>query len=149
MDTKEYHRRKYDDFPEQTHEAIRELIMKTDAPKDKAVLLILLRISEGLEDNTRLTQGLETTVREHNAALATHEADELLLLGKAKTAWWVFTGMLGALSLLAALVLRMYVEEFRTMQVDLVTLKQDMRTVQERLRAEEEVLKSLTRSVTP
>lgn len=134
-------RRRFDDLPDQTHDAIRALIMETDAPKDKAVLLILLRISEGLEKNTELTRGLEAAVTANSKSFTTHEANEAAMLGKARTAWWVFTGMLGFVSILAAVLLKIYTDDFKVVQTDVATLKHDVGLIQERHRIEDEILK--------
>jgi hypothetical protein len=62
-----------------TPEDIRQLILQTEAPKDKALLLILLKMSENLNANTALTQKLSDQLDLHVDQFTKHEAKEMQL----------------------------------------------------------------------
>lgn len=79
---------------EKVHEDIRDLILETDAPKDKAMLLILLRISENLTANTVLTKKLNEQFDKHLIQFAQHEALEMKLFFGGR---WVIRVILAAL----------------------------------------------------
>lgn len=79
---------------EKVHEDIRDLILETDSAKDKAMLLILLRISENLTANTVLTKKLNEQFDTHVVQFAKHEALEMKLFFGGR---WVVRVMLAAL----------------------------------------------------
>lgn len=63
---------------------IDELIVETPDAKDKALLLILKKISDNLEDNTALTRTLTQDLKAHTDAFEKHEKDEMALISQGR-----------------------------------------------------------------
>lgn len=98
-----------------TPEKIEQLIVATDDPKDKAVLLILLEMGKSLSENTKLTKELHAEFR-------LHAQEEVALIIKGRFLWrlllaaalaaqgilgWYFTRHLDAFEKLQARVAEM------------------------------------------
>ncbi len=77
------------------HEDIHRLILASDDPKDKAVLLILLRISQNLEANTELTAKLSANLDAHVSKFNDHEKMEMALFNQGRGLWRVMVWVLG------------------------------------------------------
>lgn len=106
------------------HADIRDLILETESAKDKAMLLILLRISENLTANTTLTKKLNEQFELHLVQFAKHEALEMKLFFGGR---WVVRVMLavlvigqGALTWFGGKTLT----QFERVQEDVQTLKE-------------------------
>lgn len=65
-------------------EQIDLLIVETPDPKDKALLLILKKISDNLEDNTCLTRTLTSDLKAHTEAFQKHEQQEMTLINQGR-----------------------------------------------------------------
>ena len=63
---------------------IEELIMSADDPKDKAMLLVLNKIADSLDENTELTRNLTCDLKAHTAAFQQHEKDEMSLINQGR-----------------------------------------------------------------
>jgi len=137
---------------DRTHTDIRELILKTDAPKDKAMLLILLKISESLEANTLDTQEIKQGLKELNGKYELHEVEDKVRTGSIKFGWRVFAGALIVLQGATALVVKSHIDEDVSIKQSVVvlgdyarssigTLRRDVDLLQERRRIEDEVYK--------
>lgn len=70
--------------PMPTHDDIEELITQADEPRDKAMLLILLRISQNLMRTADMTERLNTKIDEHVVAFTQHEKDEMALINQGR-----------------------------------------------------------------
>lgn len=71
-------------MPDDIAKQIDDLIIETPDAKDKALLLILKKISNNLEDNTDLTRTLTSDLRAHTQAFEQHEKDELALINQGR-----------------------------------------------------------------
>lgn len=127
---------------DKTHKDIRELILQTDQAKDKAMLLILLKISENLETNTELTQGVSETVEKHIERYETHETREAVLVGQAKVAWFVLSAVLVLVQGVALYAIKSYSDDYRYLNTAVIKLRSDMDILQERRRIEDEIKKA-------
>ena len=137
---------------DETHTQIRDMILKTNDPKERATLLILLRISESLEENTAETHGisaavttLTTGVTAHVERFNAHAKEDEIRVGKAKAAWWVVTGMVGVIALLGAMLLKYHLDKLTTVETQVEQLRRDVDQVRERHRIEDEVQKAQRR----
>jgi len=117
---------------DENHKDIRDLILSTEAPKDKAMLLILLKISDNLEDNTALTLGTKT-------AFESHEEKEQKMLAKATGAWWVLSGLMVMIIAVFAFWAKSGLEDFKILSktvqehaISISDLRKDVHTLQER-----------------
>lgn len=66
---------------------IMRLIRDTNDPQSKAMLMVLLRISSNLSDNTRLTRTLSTTFEEHQRHVAVYMEKGNQLINRGIGAW--------------------------------------------------------------
>ena len=121
-DDKAEDRRQHD----RTHADIRELILKTDAPKDKAMLLILLKISESLESNTVLTQDVSDKLDQHIKRYDVHETEDKVRVGSIKTGWRILSGVVVVLQGLTMMAVKNHVDEDKQLVASVASIKQDI-----------------------
>ena len=69
---------------EEISKRIDALIIDTLESKDKALLLILKKISDNLEQNTNLTRTLTSDLKVHTDAFTKHEKEELALINQGR-----------------------------------------------------------------
>jgi hypothetical protein len=67
-----------------THDDIEELITQAEGPRDKAMLLILLRISQNLMRTADMTEKLNKKIDDHVVAFTQHEKDEMALFNQGR-----------------------------------------------------------------
>lgn len=68
-------------------EKIGDLILAATDPKDKAFLLILNKIADNLDENTKLTRTLTKDLKAHTEAFQQHEKDEMALINQGRGFW--------------------------------------------------------------
>lgn len=105
---------------------IRELILKTDSPKDKAMLLILLKISESLESNTSMTHEVSVKLDEHLDNYTEHEKQDAIRCAQIKTGWRVLSGILILLQGFALYAVRSHIDEAGRMDTEIVKIRKDV-----------------------
>lgn len=127
---------------DKTHTELRSLIMETEAPKDKATLLIMLKISESLAENTDLTQNLSEKVDGHMDRYTAHETREAVLVGQAKTAWFILSGVLVLVQGVALYAIKSYIDDYRALNDRVSVIRRDLDTVTERWRLENDIRRS-------
>jgi len=115
-----------------THADIRELILQTDAPKDKAMLLILLKISESLEANTQMTHDVSIKLDEHLENYKKHETDDAVRVGSFKTGWRVISGILIILQGVGLMAIKSYSDQNAVTNTAVSQLQMDVKIIQER-----------------
>ncbi len=86
---------------------INQLIIETPDAKDKALLLILKKISDNLEDNTDLTRTLTSDLKAHTEAFQEHEKAEMAIINQGR-------GFLRAAVMGLALVQALFAWYFQT-----------------------------------
>ena len=69
---------------EEISRQIEALILAAEDPKDKGFLLILNKIADSLDENTRLTRDLRTDLKAHTAAFQEHEKAEMALISQGR-----------------------------------------------------------------
>lgn len=114
--------RRYDD-DENVKDEIHELIMQAESPRDKAELLILLRISQNLSKNTQLTEKLSHSLDAHVERFVIHEREEMALINQGRG---FLRAMVIGLALFQGVVVYAYTQhmtETKKMQEDLVEFK--------------------------
>lgn len=103
---------------------IKALIMNTADPKDKAILLILLRISDDLFRNTQVTISLSDKFERHVESFVKHAEEEMSLINQGRG---FLRAMVIALALVQALVIYIFtthMEESDKMREDVARLKE-------------------------
>ena len=78
---------------ESTQSAIRDLILKMTDSKDKAILLILLQMSENIDRNSELTMRVSNKVDEQGKLISNHDGKEQVMLAKVAIAWYILSGV--------------------------------------------------------
>ena len=63
---------------------IDDLILATDNPSDKAMLLVLNKIATSLDENTQLTRTLTCDLQAHTKAFQEHEKTEMALINQGR-----------------------------------------------------------------
>lgn len=116
---------------DKAHLDIRELILKTDSPKDKAMLLILLKISESLEANTSMTHEVSVKLDEHLDNYVEHEKQDAIRCAQIKTGWRVFSGILILLQGVALYAVRSHIDEANRMDTEIVKMRNDVDILKE------------------
>ena len=111
---------------DRAHLDIRELILKTDSPKDKAMLLILLKISESLEANTSMTHEVSTKLDMHLENYTEHEKIDAIRSAQIKTGWRVLSGIIILLQGLGIYAVRSHIEESQRMDTEIVLMRRDV-----------------------
>lgn len=111
---------------DRAHLDIRELILKTDSPKDKAMLLILLKISESLEANTSMTHEVSTKLDMHLENYIEHEKIDAIRSAQIKTGWRVLSGIIILLQGLGIYAVRSHIEESQRMDTEIVLMRRDV-----------------------
>lgn len=107
-----------------TPEKIEQLIVATDDPKDKAVLLILLEMGKSLSENTKLTKELHGEFREH-------AKEEVALIIKGRFLWRVLlTAALAAQGVLGWYFTR-HLDAFEKLQIRVAEMSLAIATHQE------------------
>ena len=128
-----------DDFSgfrsDKTHTDIRELILKTDSPKDKAMLLILLKISESLEANTSMTVEVSTKLDNHLDNFIEHEKQEAIKQAQIKAGWRVLSGVLIILQSLALYAVKSHIDEAERMNIEINNIRRDVDIVKEQCKS--------------
>jgi hypothetical protein len=103
---------------------IKNLIMETVDPKDKAILLILLKISDDLFRNTQVTISLSDKFEKHVEAFVEHAEQEMSLINQGRG---FLRAMVIALTIVQALVIYIYtehMEEADKLREDVAILKE-------------------------
>ena len=111
---------------DKAHLDIRELILKTDSPKDKAMLLILLKISESLEANTSMTHEVSTKLDMHLENYTEHEKIDAIRSAQIKTGWRVISGIIILLQGLGIYAVRSHIEESQRIGTEIVLMRRDV-----------------------
>ena len=111
---------------DKAHLDIRELILKTDSPKDKAMLLILLKISESLEANTSMTHEVSTKLDMHLENYTEHEKIDAIRSAQIKTGWRVLSGIIILLQAIGVYAVRSHIEESQRMGAEIVLMRRDV-----------------------
>lgn len=111
---------------DKAHLDIRELILKTDSPKDKAMLLILLKISESLEANTSMTHEVSIKLDEHLDNFVEHEKQEEIKNAQIKAGWRVLSGVLILLQSLALYTVKSHFDEANRMNLEILSIRKDV-----------------------
>lgn len=127
---------------DKTHTDIRELILKTDSPTDKATLLILLKISENLETNTAMTESVASKVADHLVRYEEHETKDAVRVGQIRTAWWMLSGIMVILQGVALYAIKSYSEDYKAVVRNVEEIRRDVDTLKERQRIGDEIRKA-------
>lgn len=123
----QYNRRATD----KAHLDIRELILKTDSPKDKAMLLILLKISESLEANTSMTHEVSTKLDDHLDIFTEHEKQDAIKGAQIRTGWRVLSGILVLLQGIVMYAVKSHMDEARHMSTKINAIQTDVLVLKE------------------
>ena len=123
----QYNRRATD----KAHLDIRELILKTDSPKDKAMLLILLKISESLEANTSMTHEVSTKLDDHLDIFTEHEKQDAIKRAQIRTGWRVLSGILVLLQGVVMYAVKSHMDEARHMSTEINAIQTDVLVLKE------------------
>ena len=131
-----------------TQEDIRSLILDMPDQKDKAILLILLRMAANLEQNTALTKNVSEKVETQVLWSATHESAEKVLIGKAAGAWYVLSGVIVFALGLSGFFIKGLAEDYKTLGVTVAShtvsikeIRKDVDLIQELARIKDGVQK--------
>ena len=96
---------------------IRELIMQTESPKDKAMLLILHRIADSLDTNTDMTRDLDSK-------FSRHEKEEMALIQQGRGFLRAIIFALAAFQGLMAYMLNEHVQSHKRLLEEVRTLSE-------------------------
>ncbi len=118
-------------------EQIEHLIMSADDPKDKAFLLILNKIADNLDENTKLTRTLTEDLKNHTIAFAQHEKDEMALINQGRGVWRAALGAMFLLQALGIWWLQGHLDETAATAAKVATLQIQMAEHREHHRQEE------------
>ena len=116
---------------------IKALIMETPDPKDKAVLMILLKISDDLFRNTQITSSLSEKFEKHVATFIQHAEDEMKLIN---TGRGFLRGIIFSIAMVQALIIFIFsqhMQEFSEMQQSVKHLEKEVEAHKEHHRTEE------------
>ena len=135
-----------------TQEDIRSLILDMPDQKDKAILLILLRMATKLEKNTDLTENVLEKVETQAIWSASHEGNEKELIGKAAGAWYVLSGVIVIAMSVAGFWYKGVADEYKALgatvqshKEKIAEIRKDVDLLQERERIQDGVLKGGSR----
>lgn len=116
---------------EETNQDIRQLILETESSKDKAMLLILLKISDNLGANTKMTQGLTEQLTSHISTFAEHEKKEMALINQGRGAFRVALFSLTVFQAAFAWYGTQVVSDFKETREAVANLQSDMKVHKE------------------
>ncbi len=116
---------------------IEELILAADDPKDKAFLLILNKIADNLDENTKLTRTLTNDLRAHTEAFAQHEKDEMALINQGRGFWRAALASVFLLQGLGVWWVQGHLEQMERVQKDVAHLHVEVERHKEHHRQEE------------
>lgn len=111
---------------DRAHLDIGELILKTDSPKDKAMLLILLKISESMEANTCMTHKVSTKLDMHLENYTEHEKIDAIRSAQIKTGWRVLSGIIILLQGFGIYAVKSHIDESQRMGTEIVLMRRDV-----------------------
>ena len=131
-----------------TQDDIRELIMDMPEQKDKAILLILLRMAGTLDRNTEVMTSVSKKVDNQTGQLDAHIGTEKVMLGKAAGAWYVFSGVIVVAMGLAGVWFKSVSDNYSAVSstvashtLSISTIRKDIDLLQEKNRIEDSVSK--------
>lgn len=125
------------------HDRIMQMIEETDAPKDKAILMILLQISNDLAHNTTATENISKEFSAHKELFDTHVVEEQTLLNQGKGLYRAMSWMLGVASVLVLAVLSMGGYILKDYRDDILEGERSVREMSHRLTTIEENVRLL------
>lgn len=118
-------------------ESIKDLILATPDAKDKAILMILLKISDDLFRNTQITASLSEKFEKHVEAFVNHAYEEMKMISHNRGFLRGMFVFLAIIQLLIGYILTSHFEEFNHMQEDVKAMKTDIEKHKEHHRIEE------------
>ena len=122
---------------DKTSDSIRDLIMETPEAKDKAVLMILLKISDDLFRNTQITSSLSDKFEKHVEAFVKHANEEMKMISHNRGFLRGLLLLLTAVQILVGYILTTHFEDFKHIQEDVKYLKIEIEKHKEHHRLEE------------
>ena len=122
---------------EEISKQIEELILATNDPSDKALLLVLNKIATNLDENTALTRTLTSDLQAHTKAFQEHEKTEMALINQGRGAIRVALVALAVFQGIVAWYGRQVVEEFREVKEQVLSNTQEIAIHKEHHRQEE------------
>jgi hypothetical protein len=124
---------------DKSSEDIKELIMKTPDPKDKAVLMILLTISDDLFRNTQLTVSLSDKFEKHVDAFVKHAEDEMKIINQGRGFLRGIIIALAFIQILTAYIFTQHMAEFGNMQESVKHMEKELEIHKEHHKMEERI----------
>ncbi len=141
--------------PDAVDDSIEALLVKATDPEDKAVLVVLLKIANALDDNTKVTRTLAADIdghrrefAKHQEAFVQHVRDEGLLMARGIGAWKMLVAVLAMVLALGGYILNSHLTQLadavhRNAEQDrviygnlqrLITLERDLEAMQRQAR---------------
>lgn len=115
------HRRQSDHSLDMVEEKIISLIEQTDSTKDKAYLLILMKLNDSVTTNTNNTNKVANKLKEIVENMATHEA----LLNRSKGWRDILVWVLGIVQTVGILIMVNFNSDLENIRKELVAQKVD------------------------
>jgi len=126
---------------DRVHAEIRDLILKTDDPKDKAQLLIMLKFSDSIDTLSGITKEVSGKLDEHLDHYDKHITEGAVRDGQVKLGWKLIVAFLAASQGVAWYAIKGHLESDHALEVTVSTIRKDVDMLQERRRIEDTMQK--------
>jgi hypothetical protein len=103
---------------------IKELILETPDAKDKAILLILLKISDDLYRNTQITASLSDKFEKHVESFVKHAEEEMSLINQGRGFLRAFVIFLGILQAIVLFLFSEHMQDFKKLSDEVNNLRE-------------------------
>lgn len=124
--SEQHHRRQMDETLEAIEDKIVKLIEETNEAKDKAYLLILMKINDSIGKNNLLNNKMSIELREISKNMGEHEA----LINRSRGWRDILIWVLGIIQTLGVLIIVSLNNDLQTVQKELEVQKIEIRVLQ-------------------